>query len=162
MKHKEVTMLKKAIIYCRSAATEQQRKNLAILKQKEVCQLWAQENKGFQVVGTLTDAGRSKISKKQLLKLLQAGKSKGVTTLITYGIDRLSRNLKDYQAIQAFLDEHKIELVTVMPDPYEIKKLFEKAYKEGLSRRIKRGIAAAKAKKIKQNDNEKQKTTRQN
>lgn len=121
MKQKEVTMSKKAIIYCRTACKEQEDKNLA-MGQLEICLTFAGESGDFEIVGVIVDEGKSSIDKKQDRpeKLFEILKAKNAEALITYDTHRISRDYQDYKDFKKLLETAGIELITATPDLYEI------------------------------------------
>lgn len=143
-------MLKKAIIYCRTACKEQKNKDLNLIGQSEVCLAFAEETGRFKVIKVVTDNGISGIADKQgrLVKLFGVLKQKGAEALITYDATRISRSYEEYMAFKRSLDIAGIELVTVMPDLNELNDQFMRHYKQELSKRIKRGISEARRRKI--------------
>ncbi len=142
-------MDKKAIIYARTACKEGS-ENLNLIEQTEMCLAFAKESGRFKVIKVIADKGVSNVNGKQdrLVKLFGILKRKGAEVLITYDTSRISRDYGEYKEFKRSLDLAGIELATATPDLNEFRELFMKHYKEELSKRIKRGIAEAKKRKI--------------
>ncbi|MCC6607906.1 MAG: recombinase family protein [Anaerolineae bacterium] len=105
--------MKKAIIYCRSATADQQ-SDAQLSRQKGECLEFAREH-NYEVIETVSEAGVSGMdqSRKGLQKLLALCGEHAVTAVITYDIERLSRDWQQInKLLQTFADKH-IELVTL-------------------------------------------------
>ncbi len=148
MKQKEATMNNKAIIYARTACKSQNGDQAEIKRQIQACLALAKES-GLTVVKTIADEGVGglKDSEKRLLNLLKLCQKKKAKTLITYDIERLSRNFAYNIRFLFHLQSKGVDLLTVLSGENWIKETLTNYYKEVLSLNIKRGIAEAKRKK---------------
>lgn len=139
-------MSKKAIIYARTASQDEDRTK--IMRQAQACSALAKKS-GLTIVDTVLDEGVNGLndSEKRLLNLLKLCKKKKAKSLITYDIERLSRNYTDYIRFLFLLKIKDIDLLTVASGEDWIQKIWSKHYRATLSRAIKRGIAEAKKNK---------------
>jgi DNA invertase Pin-like site-specific DNA recombinase len=141
-------MNKKAIIYARTACKSQNGDQAEIKRQIQACLALAKKS-GLTVVKTVADEGVTELkdSEKRLLNLLRLCQKKRAKTLITYDIERLSRDFAYIIRFLFHLQSKGVDLLTVLSDEDWIRESFAKYYKEALSRAIKKGIAEAKRKK---------------
>lgn len=141
-------MVKKAIIYARTACKNQDDDKTEITRQVQACLALAKKS-GLTIVDTVLHEGVSGLSgsKKRLLNLLRLCKKKKAKALIAYDIERLSRNCNDYIRFSFLLKMKGIDLLTVLSGGEWIKEVFTRYYKAALSQAIKRGIAEAKKRK---------------
>ena len=105
--------MNKAIVYCRSATVDQQ-SDAQLSRQKGKCLEFAREH-DYEVLETISEAGVSgkDKSRKGLQKLLALCGEQAVTAVITYDIERLSRDWQQIDSLlQTFADRH-IELITL-------------------------------------------------
>lgn len=106
---------KKAVVYLR-VSTEEQVDNFSLETQEGLCKKEA-EKRGFEVVETFREEGRSAktiLGRPMLINLLEyCRKSKGkVQAVITYRLDRISRQTADYLAIRKKLAENGVAIIS--------------------------------------------------
>lgn len=106
-----------AIIYARVSTEKQAEHDLSIPSQLKAMRVYATTHLGKNVIEEFQDvgSGRSMRGRPGLLAAIQcATKRKDVDTFIVNRIDRLSRNVADYQVIKAQLAVHNVQLVSVV------------------------------------------------
>ncbi|MCL4264760.1 MAG: recombinase family protein [Anaerolineae bacterium] len=105
--------MKKAIIYCRSATADQQ-STVQLSRQKMDCLEYAREH-DYEVIEVISEAGLSGLdqSREGLQKLFALCDQQEMRAVITYDIERLSRDMQHINNLmQSFADNH-VELVTL-------------------------------------------------
>ena len=105
--------MRKAIIYCRSATVDQQ-SDAQLSKQQGECLKFAREH-NYEVVEIISEAGVSGMdeSREGLQNLIALCGEQAVTAVITFNIERLSRDWQQINnLLQTFAERH-IELVTL-------------------------------------------------
>ncbi|MCA9954731.1 MAG: recombinase family protein [Anaerolineales bacterium] len=103
--------MKKAIIYCRSATTDQQSIN-KLASQKEDCLAYAEAH-NYEVVEIITEAGFSGMdsSRQGIQKLIGLCDENKIKAMIISDADRLSRDRNHLEGLmQVFINQH-IELI---------------------------------------------------
>lgn len=107
------TYRKKAIIYCRVSTKEQVDEGNSLNSQEKNCQEYAIKN-GLEVIRVFVEQGESAKTQNrtELQKLLVfcADKRNGVTQVLIYKIDRISRNTDDYSQIRILLKRYGVEI----------------------------------------------------
>ena len=104
---------KQAVIYCRVSTKEQAEEGNSLVTQERNCREYAHKH-GYEVAATFIEQGESaKTADRTELKKLLAfctSKKNGVQAVITYKIDRISRNTDDYSHIRMLLRKYKVEI----------------------------------------------------
>ncbi|MAU01181.1 MAG: hypothetical protein CL608_28900 [Anaerolineaceae bacterium] len=106
-------IMRKAIIYCRSATADQQ-SNAQLSRQKEDCLAFAKAH-AYEVIEVISEAGFSGLdqARQGLQKLMTLCDENEIKAVITRDIERLSRDRHHLNILmQTFADKH-IELVTL-------------------------------------------------
>ena len=106
--------MKKAIIYCRSATTDQQ-SNSELSRQEEDCLAYAKAH-NYEVIEVISEAGFSGMDspRQGLQKLINLCDKNEIEAVIMRDIDRLSRDRNHLEnLLQIFIDKH-IKLITLM------------------------------------------------
>src|SRR3990170_8821908 len=142
--------MKKAIIYCRTATSDQSKTKIDL--QKEMCLQYARDRQ-LKVVGSVTETESGvELMRKGLLKLLFDCRTNGVEVVVAYDATRISRDFGQYEAIKDMLSVLNVQLLLVNDYEKEMTKEFSEIFKRYTSRmmseRIKRGIRFAKLKKL--------------
>lgn len=108
------TINKKAIIYCRVSTKEQQN---SLIAQEKICRDWASKN-NYSIIKVFVEYGKSANTTKrtELTKMTDfCSKNKGkIDAVITYKIDRLSRNTDEYFSLKAIFSKLEISICSVM------------------------------------------------
>lgn len=104
---------KKAIIYCRVSTKEQVEEGNSLITQEKICNDYALKQ-DFSVINTFIEQGESAktADRPQLQNLLAfcANRKNGVSAVIVYKLDRLSRNTDDYSQIRLLLKRYGVEI----------------------------------------------------
>ena len=104
---------KKAVIYCRVSTKEQVEEGNSLATQERVCKEYALKH-GYEIINLFREEGESaKTTDRTQLKLLLqfcAVPAHGVTTVIAYKLDRISRNTYDYSCIRLMLKQCGVEI----------------------------------------------------
>ncbi len=106
---------KRAILYCRVSTTEQADEGNSLVTQQKACREYANKN-DFVVPedGVFIEHGESAktVDRTQLQKMLGycAQKKNGVSAVIVYKIDRLSRNTDDYSQLRLLLKRYGVAI----------------------------------------------------
>jgi len=105
--------IKKAVIYCRVSTKEQVEEGNSLATQERNCKDYALKN-GYDVIATYIEQGESAktADRTELQKMLSfcSVKKNGVSAVIAYKIDRISRNTDDYSQIRIFLKKYGVEI----------------------------------------------------
>ena len=103
----------KAVIYCRVSTKEQVEEGNSLKTQEKICTEYAEKN-GYEVVHVYIEQGESAktADRPELQKMLTqcSVKKNGIKAIITYKIDRISRNTDDYSRIRIRLKKMGVEL----------------------------------------------------
>lgn len=109
----EIIQKKRAVIYCRVSTKEQVEEGNSLVTQEKNCREYAQKN-GYEIVEIFIEEGESaKTADRTELKKLMgfcAVKKNKITAVISYKIDRISRNTDDYSQIRIFLKRYGVEI----------------------------------------------------
>lgn len=104
---------KKAVLYCRVSTKEQVEEGNSLVTQERICREYATKN-NYEVVHAFIEQGESAktAERTQLQNLLKfcAQKSNGIKVVISYKIDRISRNTDDYSQIRLLLKKYGVEI----------------------------------------------------
>ncbi|MFP5041635.1 recombinase family protein [Parasediminibacterium sp. JCM 36343] len=104
---------KKAVIYCRVSTKEQAEEGNSLVTQEHNCRCYANEH-GYDVAEVFIEEGESakNADRTQLQRMLRfcAFKKNGISAVIAYKIDRISRNTDDYSQIRMLLKRHDVEI----------------------------------------------------
>ena len=110
MKSEEI---KRAVIYCRVSTKEQVDDGNSLVMQERICREYAVKN-GYEIAEVFIEQGESAKSadRTQLQILLKycAIKKHGISAVIAYKLDRVSRNTDDYSQIRIVLKRYGIEI----------------------------------------------------
>lgn len=104
------------VIYCRVSTKEQSDGGTSLNFQEEVCSNYAREN-NLTVGKTFIEKGESaktadRYELNEMLHYCTRVKN-GVSAVLIYKIDRLSRNTDDYSSLRLFLKHYHIEIISV-------------------------------------------------
>lgn len=103
----------KAVIYCRVSTKEQVEEGNSLITQEKICIEYAAKN-GYQVEKIFIEQGESAktVDRPQLQEMLSycSMKKNSIKAIITYKIDRISRNTDDYSKIRILLKKIGVEL----------------------------------------------------
>lgn len=109
----QTQILKKAVIYCRVSTKEQVDEGNSLNTQEKMCREYAQKN-GYEIVQLYIEQGESAktANRTELQKLLIycSDKKNGITAVIIYKLDRLSRNTDDYSQLRLLLKRYGVEI----------------------------------------------------
>jgi site-specific DNA recombinase len=109
----ETQQTKKAVIYCRVSTKEQVEEGNSLVTQEKNCREYAKKN-GYEIVAVFIEQGESAktVDRKELKKLMSfcAIKKNDISTVISYKIDRISRNTDDYSQIRILLKRYGVEI----------------------------------------------------
>jgi site-specific DNA recombinase len=104
---------KKAVIYCRVSTKEQVDEGNSLVTQEKNCRDYAQKQ-GYEIVAVFIEQGESAktADRTELKKLMSfcAAKKHGISAVISYKIDRISRNTDDYSQIRILLKRYGVEI----------------------------------------------------
>lgn len=107
-----------AIIYCRVSTDDQEREGTSLDSQLKACKGWA-EREGYSVpeqfVVMETCSGLS-LDRPKLNELREWVRGKGVSAVIAYTLDRLSRDPVHFIILQEELEKAGVELILVTED----------------------------------------------
>ena len=102
----------RAVIYIRVSTEEQARHGYSLQSQKERLIEYC-KSKGYKIIETYADEGKSARSKlnnrKELLRLIQDAKDKKFDRIVFWRLDRWFRNIADFYKIQEILDTNHID-----------------------------------------------------
>lgn len=104
---------KLAVIYCRVSTKEQVEEGNSLITQERNCREYAEKN-NLTIVKVFIELGESaktadRTELQQLLKFCADKKNK-INTVISYKIDRISRNTDDYSQIRILLKRYGVEI----------------------------------------------------
>ncbi len=108
----------KSIIYCRVSTKEQAKARHSLEMQEKACQAYAKRN-GYDVLKVFIDKGKSgkmtaRTGLEKLLEFISKDNRKmEIDAIIVYGLDRLSRDLRDHAELDKFLDRTGIGIKSV-------------------------------------------------
>jgi DNA invertase Pin-like site-specific DNA recombinase len=106
-------VIKRAVLYCRVSTIEQAEEGNSLSTQEKTCREYANKN-GYQVVEVFIERGESAktANRTELQKMLGfcAQKKNGITAVIVYKIDRLSRNTDDYSQLRILLKRYGVSI----------------------------------------------------
>ena len=101
------------MIYCRVSTKEQVEEGNSLITQEKNCREYAMKN-GFEISAIFIEQGESAktADRTELKKLMSycATKKNGISTVISYKIDRISRNTDDYSQIRILLKRYGVEI----------------------------------------------------
>src|SRR6188474_2337981 len=101
-----MNQIKRAVIYCRVSTKEQVEEGNSLVTQEKLCREYALKH-GYEIVHAFIEQGESAktAERPELQKLLSfcAFRKNGIQALITYKIDRISRNTDDYSHLRILL-----------------------------------------------------------
>jgi len=101
------------VIYCRVSTKEQVEEGNSLITQERNCREYAIKN-GYEIASVFIEQGESaKTSDRtELQKLFAycANRKNGITAIIAYKIDRISRNTDDYSQIRILLKRYGVEI----------------------------------------------------
>lgn len=104
---------KKAVIYCRVSTKEQADEGNSLTSQERLCREYAIKN-NYEIVLVYIEQGESAKTRDrtQLQNMLGfcAIKKNLINVVITYKLDRISRNLDDYSYIRILLKKYGVEI----------------------------------------------------
>lgn len=127
--------MKNAVIYTRNASSDEQ----AINAQLEICREYAVAH-DYTVIGEFSDNGYSGMNFNRPAFVAMNNERDKWTTLIVYGIDKLTRNRSDfYKYVKTLRDEGKeiISMTESTDNMFSILESLQKrygAYKKGVHR----------------------------
>ncbi len=103
----------KCLIYCRVSTKEQVEEGNSLITQEKTCKEYAEKN-DYEVIDIYREAGESAktVDRTELQKLLKfcSEKRNGISTIIIYKIDRLSRNTDDYSQLRLLLKKYGVDI----------------------------------------------------
>lgn len=104
---------RRAVIYCRVSTKEQVEEGNSLSTQEKNCREYAQKN-GYEVAAIFVEQGESAktADRTELKKLMSfcAIKKNDINAIISYKIDRISRNTDDYSQIRLLLKRYGVEI----------------------------------------------------
>jgi site-specific DNA recombinase len=107
---------KKTVIYCRVSTKEQVDEGNSLVTQERLCREYAL-SEGYEIAEIFIEKGESaKTAKRTELQRLLAfcgDRKNEVNALISYKVDRISRNIADYSYIKVKLKKHGIDIKSV-------------------------------------------------
>ncbi len=107
---------KRAVIYCRVSTKEQVDEGNSLVTQERICRDYAEKNE-YKVSHVFIEKGESAktADRPELKKLLKFCTSKKgiVNAVISYKVDRISRNIADYSVIRGTLKRYGVEIRSV-------------------------------------------------
>ncbi|XVJ66909.1 MAG: recombinase family protein [Lacibacter sp.] len=105
--------LRKAVLYCRVSTKEQVEEGNSLVTQERICKDYALKH-GYLVDAVFIEQGESAktADRTELQKLLKycSVKKHGISIVIVYKLDRLSRNIDDYSQIRILLKRYGVEI----------------------------------------------------
>ena len=112
----QIIQKKRAAIYCRVSTKEQVDEGNSLHTQEKLCRDYAIKN-GYEIAEVYIEQGESAktVDRTELKKMLAfcADKKNGVSAVIAYKIDRISRKTDDYSQLRTFLKQHGVEIKSV-------------------------------------------------
>lgn len=109
----ETQQTKKAVLYCRVSTKEQVEEGNSLVTQEKNCREYAKKN-GYEITAVYIEQGESAktADRTELKKLMSfcAIKKNGISAIIAYKIDRISRNTDDYSQIRILLKRYGVEI----------------------------------------------------
>lgn len=107
---------KRAVIYCRVSTKEQVDEGNSLVTQERHCKEYAFKE-GYEIAHVFIEQGESAktTDRPQLQRLLDfcSNKKNKVTTVLTYKLDRISRNTDDYSQIRILLKRYGVEIKSI-------------------------------------------------
>src|ERR1044072_3495278 len=107
------TELKKAVIYCRVSTKEQVEEGNSLITQEKLCREYALKN-GYEIAEVFIEQGESAktAQRTELQRLLSfcSVRKNGISAVIAYKLDRISRNTDDYCQIRLLLRRYGVEI----------------------------------------------------
>lgn len=107
---------KRAVIYCRVSTKEQVDEGNSLVTQERHCKEYAFKE-GYEVAYVFIEQGESAktTDRPQLQRLLDfcSNRKNKVTTVLTYKLDRISRNTDDYSQIRILLKRYGVEIKSI-------------------------------------------------
>jgi site-specific DNA recombinase len=104
---------KRAVIYCRVSTKEQVEEGNSLVTQEKICREYALRN-GYDIAEIFIEQGESaKTADRTELKRLFtycANRKNQIAAIISYKIDRISRNTDDYSQIRILLKNYGVEI----------------------------------------------------
>lgn len=104
---------KRAVLYCRVSTKEQVEEGNSLITQEKNCTEYANKH-GFEIAATFIEQGESAktADRTELKKLMSfcAIKKNKISAVISYKIDRISRNTDDYSQIRILLKRYGVEI----------------------------------------------------
>lgn len=104
---------RRAVIYCRVSTKEQVEEGNSLSTQEKNCKEYAQKN-GYEVAAIFVEQGESAktADRTELKKLMSfcAIRKNDIKAVISYKIDRISRNTDDYSQIRLLLKRYGVEI----------------------------------------------------
>jgi site-specific DNA recombinase len=109
--------MQNVIIYCRVSTKEQVENGNGLINQQRDCEEFAQRKNLNVVAPPFIEQGESaktthRTELQKMLKYVIDNKDK-IDTLLIHKIDRLSRDVADYQAIKGVLSKYNVEICSV-------------------------------------------------
>ena len=104
---------KRAVIYCRVSTVDQAEEGDSLNTQEKICRAYAANN-GYEIVedGVYIERGESAktANRPVLLRMLDfcSSKKRGISAVIIYKVDRLSRNTDDYSSLRLLLRRYGV------------------------------------------------------
>ena len=106
-------------LYCRVSTDEQVLRGHSLQAQEDALTAFAKANK-YKVVGIYRDEGFSArkpiMKRKVLLDLLEDVKAGKMDRILFIKLDRWTRNVKEFHAVQSILDEHNVTWQAILED----------------------------------------------
>ena len=101
------------MIYCRVSTKEQVEEGNSLVTQEKNCREYAKKN-GYEIEALFIEQGESAktADRTELKKLMSfcASKKNNISAVISYKIDRISRNTDDYSQIRILLKRYGVEI----------------------------------------------------
>ncbi len=109
----ETIQTKRAVLYCRVSTKEQVEEGNSLSTQEKNCREYAKKH-GYEVAAIYIEQGESAktADRTELKKLMSfcAMKKNKISAVISYKIDRISRNIDDYSQIRIQLKRYGVEI----------------------------------------------------
>lgn len=106
-------------IYCRVSTEEQALHGFSMAAQEDALVEYAKAN-GLKVVGIYRDEGNSArkpiLKRKVVLELLEDAKAGKFDRILFLKLDRWTRNVREFHAVQSVLDKHGVTWQAIMED----------------------------------------------
>lgn len=110
------TINRRAVIYTRVSSREQVDEGNSLTTQERLCRDYASKN-GFTVVELFEEQGESAKTalRSELQRMLDfcTKKKNGISTVLTYRLDRVARNTDDYSYIRLLLKRYGVEIKSI-------------------------------------------------